>query len=247
MVFDRGVFFLPSCLLSIIDGLLNDLNSCGVGCYWGCSFAGAFSYADDVVLLAPCASAMRIMLEVCRSFAVSHELEFNASKTQLICFYAPSVAPITPSIYFNSTLLSYSNQVIHLGHILTNNLNDTKANFVLCTFHAADPFVKTFLLQSYCLSLYGCCLWSLNSPSISLIEIALNKILRKIWHLPPRSHTAIVHCVAQVDTISNLLYKRFQSFLSRSLSSSSPLINTIFKVFNNEDFCIASIYYQVNS
>ena len=59
------------------DGLLNDLNGCGVGCYWGCSFAGAFTYADDVVLLAPCASAMRIMLEVCRSFAVSHKLEFN--------------------------------------------------------------------------------------------------------------------------------------------------------------------------
>ena len=219
-----------------------------------------------------------ITSEVCRSFAVSHKLEFNASKTQLIRFYAPSVAPITPSIYFNSTLLSYSNQVVHLGHILTNNLNDTmdimrvvkdlnrKANFVLCTFHAADPFVKTFLLQSYCLSLYGCCLWSLNSPSISLIEIALNKILRKIWHLPPHSHTAIVHCVAQVDTISNLLYKRFQSFLSRSLSSSSPLINTIFnessyciysftalfghkyiRVFNNEDFCIASTIRLIRS
>ena len=67
----------------------------------------------------------------------------------------------------------------------------------------------------------------------SLIEIAL----RKIWHLPPRSHTAIVHCVAQVDTISNHLYKRFQSFLSRSLSSSSPLINTI---FNESSYCIYS-------
>ena len=191
-------------------------------------------------------------------------MEFNASKTQLICLYAPSVAPITPS---NSTLLSYSNQVVHLGHILTNNLNDTmdimrvvkdlnrKANFVLCTFHAADPFVKTFLLQSYCLSLYGCCLWSLNSPSINLIEIALNKILRKIWHLPPRSHTAIVHCVAQVDTISNLLNKRFQTFLSRSLSSSSPLIKTIcnessywiYSVFNNADFCIASTIKLIRS
>ena len=108
-----------------------------------------------------------------------------------------------------------------------------------------------------------------SATSISLIEIALNKILRKIWHLPPRSHTAIVHCVAQVDTISNLLYKRFQSFLSRSLSSSSPLINTIFnessyciysftgynaffghkhiRVFNNEDFCIASTIRLIRS
>ena len=105
---------------------------------------------------------------------------------------------------------------------------------VYSTFHAADPLVKTFLLQCYCLSLYGCCLWSLNCPSIRLLEIALNKILRKIWHLPPRSHTAIVHCVAQVNTISNLLYQRFQSFISRALSSSSPLIRT---VFNESSLC----------
>ena len=163
--------------------------------------------------------------------------------------YAPSVPPITPSIYFNDVLLSYSNHVVHLGHLLTDSLSDTKdvmrvvkdlnckANFMLCTFHAADPFVKTFLLQCYCLSLYGCCLWSLNCPSIRLLEIALNKILRKIWHLPPRSHTAIVHCVAQVNTISNLLYQRFQSFISRALSSPSPLIRT---VFNVSSLCIYS-------
>ena len=99
--------------------------------------------------------------------------------------------------------------------------------------------------------------------ALRIHEIALNKILRKIWHLPPRSHTAIVHCVTQVDTISNLLNKRFQSFLSRSLSSSSPLIKTIFnesiysftgynghkhiRVFNNADFCIASTIRLIRS
>ena len=205
------------------------------------------------MLLAPCASAMRKMLEICHSFALSHKLEFNANKTQLICFYAPSVPPITPSIYFNDVLLSYSNHVVHLGHLLTDSLSDTKdvmrvvkdlnrkANFMLCTFHAAYPFVKTFLLQCYCLSLYGCCLWSLNCPSIRLLEIALNKILRKIWHLPPRSHTAIVHCVAQVNTISNLLYQRFQSFISRALSSPSPLIRTVF----NESLSLYIFIYWI--
>ena len=83
-----------------------------------------------------------------------------------------------------------------LGHILTSTLDDTadimrvvkdinrKINSLLCLFHFVDPHVKTFLLQSYCLSLYGSCLWSLNAPSINLIEVALNKILRKIWRLP---------------------------------------------------------------
>ena len=85
----------------------------------------------------------------------------------------------------------------------------------------------TFLLKFYCLSLYGCCLWSLNTPAIRIIEIALNKVLRKIWHLPSRAHTGIVHCVAQVHTISNMLYDRFQLFLSKASSSSSSLIRSI--------------------
>ena len=71
--------------------------------------------------------------------------------------------------------------VKHLGHILSSNLDDTldiqravkdlncKANNLLCTFHSLDPLIKTFLFRSYCLSLHGCCLWSLNSSlSMSL-------------------------------------------------------------------------------
>ena len=94
-------------LFAVIDSLLLDLCDSGVGCYWGCSFVGALSYADDVVLLAPCASAMRMMLQICCSFSVSHKLTFNATKTQLICFYAPSVCLITPAIHFNGIELFY--------------------------------------------------------------------------------------------------------------------------------------------
>ena len=82
--------------------------------------------------------------------------------------------------------------------------------------YTVQSFIKTFLLKCYCLSLYGCCIWSLCAPSLHVIiyiEIALNKI----WHLPACSHTGIVHCVAKVKTISNLLYHRFHSFISRAL------------------------------
>ena len=71
------------------------------------------------------------------------------------------------------------------------------------------------------MSLYGCPLWALNSPSLKVIEIALNKLLRKVWNLPYNSHTAIVHSVANCNTISNLILKRFCSLYNRALSSSS--------------------------
>ena len=44
--------------------LLNKLKDSGVGCYMGCEFAGCVCYADDLALLAPSPSALRIMLHI---------------------------------------------------------------------------------------------------------------------------------------------------------------------------------------
>ena len=125
------------------------------------------------------------------------------------------------------------------SHFLSPDLSDTddivrvvkdlncKANSILCTFHSTDPFVKSFLIKSYCLSLYGCTLWSLSTSSMKLIEVALNKLLRKVWNLLCKCHTGIVHCVAQVHTICNILYKRFCSLQSHALLSPSPLVRAV--------------------
>ena len=199
----QGSVLSPLLFAVYMDGLLAKLNDCGVGCRWGPLFAGAFCYADDIVLLAPCASALRTMLSICNNFAVSHGLHFNVSKIQLICFRSPSTRPCSATILFNNTQLHYSDQVTHLGHILTSDLNDKqdtirvikdmnrKANSILCTFSSADPFVKCYLVKCYCLSLYGCTLWSLSTSSVKIIEVSLNKILRKVWNLPRNSHTGI--------------------------------------------------------
>ena len=77
-------------------------------------------------------------------------------------------------------------------------------------------------------SLYGSVLWLASSPDIKLIEAAMNHHLRQIWKLPRNSHTAVCHCLGQVSSIGNILFKRFQSFYSSALSSSSPLVVSIF-------------------
>ena len=53
-----------------------------------------------IVLLAPCASALRTMLDICTPYAVSHGLEFNENKTQLMCFHTPSIRQYTATIFF---------------------------------------------------------------------------------------------------------------------------------------------------
>ena len=56
---------------------------------------------------------------------MSHKLEFNSMKTQLMCFHCPSVHLITADIYLNNIKLSFVSHFKHLGHILSSNLDDT--------------------------------------------------------------------------------------------------------------------------
>ena len=112
------------------------------------------------------------------------------------------------------------------------------ANGSYCAFHSTNCHTKCFLIKMYCLALYGCCIWSLDSPGFSVIEIAFNKILRKIWNLPSHSHTSTVHCVANIPTIRNIVHKRFFVFIRQCLSSASSLVSRI--MFD-------SCYYAYNS
>ena len=160
----QGGVLSPFLFAVYLDSLLCGLSLSAVGCYWRWMFAGVFCFADNVVLLAPCASALRKMLSICSSYAASHGLIFNTDKTQLICFRKSANDLPNASIYFNGVVLQYSDTVLYLGHLLSFNLDDIvrvtkyvirKANSVLYTFRYLDPFVTTFLFKSYCLSLYG--------------------------------------------------------------------------------------------
>ena len=83
--------------------------------------------------------------------------------------------------------------------------------------------------QSYCLSLHGSSLWALSSPALHNIEVTLNKILRKIWHLHYRSHTAIVHLVAKLDSLFNVVYHRSNSLLFSASKCPSILVRAVFR------------------
>ena len=120
----QGSVLSPLFFALYLDDLLSDLAESGVGCYWGNMFAGCLCYADDIVLLAPCQSALRIMLKICCNYASNNGLEFNSSKSQLICFRKSSRSTHPISIHMNGQLLHLSDEVCHLGHILSFNLCD---------------------------------------------------------------------------------------------------------------------------
>ena len=74
-----------------------------------------------------------------------------------------------------------------------------------------------------------------HSTSINL-QVGFNKILRRIWNLPFNSHTKIVHCVSRIESIGNLIYKRFIRLYQKALSSSS-LVQGIFSFSSSHWNC----------
>ena len=129
------------------------------------------------------------MLKACINFADPHHLSFNADKTQLIKFYkSPNPVSASPRFIFLGQTLSLSNSISHLGHILTYDLSDDddicaiskdmcrKANCLLHIFSCCDPFVKTRLFSSFCLSLYGASLWRSSSPQLRALDVSFNNI-----------------------------------------------------------------------
>ena len=134
----------------------------------------------------------------------------------------------------------FSQSIVHLGHILSHDLSDRedivsikkdlcrKANCLLHIFSSCNPHTKSILFQSFCLSLYGSALWNVSSPELQHLKVACNNILRKIWSLPQKCHTSILHLVASIQSIYNSTIIRSNRLVVAAINSSSRILADVF-------------------
>jgi len=66
----QGGVLSPILICLYIDALLVALSRAGVGCFVDSNFVGALAYADNIVLLAPSASALRMILVICDNYKI---------------------------------------------------------------------------------------------------------------------------------------------------------------------------------
>ena len=114
----QGGGLSPILFTIYIDDLLNDLHNFGIGYFWDSHFTGALDYVVDVVLLAPSPAALRMMLHCCEEFANKHCLQFNPTKTQLICFSWSLLSSCKAHFIFCGQQLVLVDTVTHLGHLI---------------------------------------------------------------------------------------------------------------------------------
>jgi len=78
----QGAVLSPILYCVYVDDLLLILSKAGVGCFISLHVVGALAYADDLVLLAPTASAMRKPFTICEDYAREYSISFNVLESK---------------------------------------------------------------------------------------------------------------------------------------------------------------------
>ena len=127
----------------------------------------------------------------------------------------------------------------HLGHIITSNLDDCEdilqkrncfigqINNVLCFFEQLNCATKIELFKSYCSSIFGSELWSLNDPGVVVFCIAWRKSLRRVMCLPPATHCYLLPLLSGTLPIFAEICKCSARFVLSCLFSRSSLVRFI--------------------
>jgi hypothetical protein len=236
----QGAVISPILFCVYLDVLLLKLQATGVGCFIGNWFVGAIAYADDVVLLAPSANAMRKLLSVCDEFTNNYFVSFNASKTKCLAVHArrrySGSVHITPLFQIGGRNIEVVEQWSHLGHIISSDmLDDTdimnrrawfigQVNNLLCNFGHLDVLVKNKLFMSYCESLYGCELWDLDSKHLPDFTVAWRKAVRRIWNAPRDTTCDKVYLLSDHIPIMDEICRRSINFVQTCFNSDFALV-----------------------
>ncbi len=85
-------------------------------------FAGAFGYADDLKLLTSTIRAMSKLVIICEQYAARYDVMFYAKKSRVIIYSCSAKKPPNPNITVNGKNVDVVQSVIHLGHLMTNNI-----------------------------------------------------------------------------------------------------------------------------
>lgn len=241
----QGGVLSPVLFCIYIDLLLSRLSCLGVGCYIGFDFVGALAYADDIVLVTPTPFAMRKMLATCDRFAVEFNIIFNAQKSNFLVFVPPNhrflrSSMISCAFYVGGKRIEYATSYSHLGHIICcdgtdrediinrRNIFIGQVNNVICCFDKLTWPIRLKLFKSYCTSLFGCELWSLDDDGdVELFCVAWRKCLRRILRLPYDTHSSLLPLLSDTLPIYAELCKRTVRFIASCLRSSSCLVRSV--------------------
>ena len=234
MVLNRVVYYLPFFLYIYIDELLLRLKASGYGCYAGDMFFGALGYGDDITLLAPSPSSLKLILHIVKTFGKEYNVTINPSKSQFLVCGKNNTQDI--KVKFNNTEVNAVPNAKHLGNYIgpqvgnkmieyTQNDFVMRVNFILSNFGNCNHVVKYKLMKMYCMALYGAVLWDVSDKKFSAFCSLWRRCVRKLINVSARTHSNLLYLIVEDINIECQIHKRMIRFIESILTSQNPLLS----------------------
>ena len=252
----QGGVISPILFCVYMDGLLHELASSGLGCHMGGVFAGAYAYADDLTILCPSVIALHEMSQICEEYAKKYDVTFNAKKSQVIVFKAQNAIPSDPCVKINGTAVPRVDRVIHLGHLLTENVYEfnvskciddfnRQCNIFFADFKNCSSHIRNVLFQRYCTSFYGSQLLPHFDGNLNGLYTAWRVAIRRVWRLPWRTHSNMLPHIAGVMDPKLWFAKRCMKFINMACTSKNVTVNTIGNMGKYSSYSIMGANYKM--
>ena len=236
----QGGVLSPILLCVYMDELLYRFRLSGFGSHVGNIYIPAIGYTDDVALLAPTISSLKLLLNVVNSFGNEYCVRINPDKSKLLVFgksYNSDINNVS-----NNSVIPSSLQTDHLGHVVPvighEDINSLcnfmlRMNFLLSNFKHCSHNVKYRLVKSYCMAFYGYVLLDLSSKNINKLYVTWRKCIRKFLDIPYQTHSRYISFIFDDVPIKAQLHKRSVKFLSNIMLSENHVVQLCGKLMSN--------------
>jgi hypothetical protein len=236
----EGSILGPKFFNLVMDKLLLCLHDSKLGCYVGQCFAGAFAYADDIILLSGSVMGLQLMLNICYNFGICCDLLFNVDK----CFcglVGRLVGNVFPVFNLGGRVVPVTDSLVYLGVTfklgvsLTVDFSQRCRKFmgsvcgVLRHKFAGYEDVFAEILIKKCLPVlnYGLDCVHLDLNSFNVISKCWNTAFRWLYNLGKFESTRLLFLKHNTMSMRYLLDLKLLCFIRNMLDSPNGLLRQL--------------------
>ena len=243
----QGGILSPKIFALYMNGLTDELSNSYAGCYINDKCINHIMYADDICLMAPTATAMQNLLDVCHNYGAANDILFNPLKSVCIVYKPKNNKLFCPSVNIGSEPLRFVNETKYLGFTFCSLNKDDKdilrqmrsvyarSNRILRMFSHCSIDVKIVLFNSYCTPLYCSYLWTdYRKTSFSKIRVAFNNAYRRIFGLSNRSSASAMYANYNICNFETILRKNIYNFIQRLENCTNSIIQVLMQSWHTK-------------
>ena len=263
----QGGIISPLLFNVYINDLIKSIASCNNGCKLGTDWVNIICYADDMLLLAPSARGLQILVDTAIPILNELRLIVNRSKSSYIVFKHKRNITVPTLLRLDGLLCEQVNEIKYLGVSFSNDDNNSsdvdrccnsflrQFNSMYHKFNYLKKDMLKFLFGAYCSSFYGAENWFeiLNKErSIRKIGIAYHNAIKRICGLMKwdNNHTACDNLGLPI--FKHFLMKKILIYFLSVCHSKSASLGSLRHYFKNQSFFVRMLtlrfeqLYQVN-